>query len=315
MKIFITGATGFVGSHLARRCVQDRHEVHLLLRAASDPWRIRDVLANAKIHTADLTDAVALKTIVNAIHPDVIFHLATHSIYGAHPVVGQDTEIIRMNFLATRALMDTLNDIPYSCFINTGSSSEYGAKQFSMKETDACEPLNVYGVAKCAATLYGQYLAKTQKKPIITLRLFSPFGQYDDAKRLIPHAIREALGNHQLSLGNPRAARDYVFIDDVIDAYMHAFRNVRTSAGEIFNIGSGEQQTIKNIVSTVLRVMGSASSVSWGAKTMPVWDSEYWQADIAKAETMLGWKPKHTFEEGIEKTIAWFRENMHYYKI
>lgn len=315
MRIFITGATGFVGSHLARRCVQDGHDVHLLLRAASDPWRIQDILAKAETHIADLTDAGALKTIVNAIHPDVIFHLATHSIYGAHPAMGQDTDIIRMNFLATRALMDALNDIPYSCFINTGSSSEYGVKQSPMKETDACEPLNVYGVAKCAATLYGQYLAKTQKKPIITLRLFSPFGPYDDDKRLIPYVVREAFENHPLSLGNPHVARDYIFIDDVIDVYMHALRNARICAGEIFNIGSGRQQTVEDTVSAVLLATESTSIVSWGAKIMPIWDSEYWQADIAKTERILGWKPKHTFEEGLDKTIAWFQKNMHYYKV
>lgn len=316
MKIFITGGTGFVGSHLARRCVRDGHEVHLLFRAASDPWRIRDILANIKTHIADLADADALKKIMADASPDAIFHLATQNIYGAQNNQASDNDIIRTNFLGTVNLMQAADAIPYSCFINTGSPAEYGVRRepISMKETDACEPVHAYGATKCAAAIFGHYLAKTRNKPIITLRLFLPYGPFGDAKRLIPHAILSALQNRDLNLGNPKTGRDYAYIDDVISAYMLGLEKAREYAGEIFNIGGGKQYTLENTVRIILEKTKSPVSVSWNTKPAAEWDSEFYEADIAKAKRMLGWQPKHTFEEGIEKTIAWFKENMRYYQ-
>lgn len=317
MKIFITGATGFVGSHLARRCIQDGNDVHLLLRAASDPWRIQDIFAKTKTYIADLADADALKKIMAVVQPDAIFHLATHSIYGAQNVQGSDNEIIATNFLGTVNLMQAANEIPYSCFINTGSPAEYGVRRepIPMKETEACEPVHAYGATKCAAALFGHYLAKTRNKPIITLRLFLPYGPFGDAKRLIPHAILSALHNRDLRLGSAKAARDYIYIDDVVDAYMVGLEKAKEYRGEIFNIAGGKQYTLEDTVRIILEKTKSPISVHWNTKPAAEWDSEFYEADITKAEIMLGWKPKRTFEEGLEKTIAWFRENGYYYKI
>lgn len=317
MKIFITGATGFVGSHLARRCVRDGHEVHLLLRAASDLWRIKDAVAKVKTHIADLTDAVALKKIMADARPDAIFHLATHSIYGAQNHQGNDEDIIKTNFLGTVNLMQAADEIHYSCFINTGSPAEYGVRHTPtpMKETDACEPVHAYGATKCAAAIFGHYLAKTRRKPIITLRLFLPYGPFGDAKRLIPHAILSALQNRDLNLGSAATARDYVYIDDVVEAYMSGLEKAKKCKGEIFNIAGGKQYTLKDTVRIILEKTKSPISVHWNTKPAAEWDSEFYEADITKAKTILGWKPRHTLDEGIEKTIAWFKENMYYYKM
>lgn len=317
MKIFITGGTGFVGSHLARRSVQDGHKVHLLFRAASDPWRIKNILPNIKTHIADLADANALKKIMEAVRPDAIFHLATHNIYGAQNDQGSDDDIIKTNFLGTVNLMQAADEIPYSCFINTGSPAEYGVRYTAtpMKETDACEPVHAYGATKCAAAIFGHYLGKTRHKPIITLRLFLPFGPWSDEKRLIPHAILSALNNRDLKLGSAKAARDYVYIDDVVNAYMAGLEKAKEYGGEIFNIGGGKQYTLEDTVRVILEKTKSPISVYWNAKPAAEWDSEFYEADIAKAKQMLDWEPKHAFEEGLDKTIAWFKENMRYYQI
>jgi nucleoside-diphosphate-sugar epimerase len=316
MKIFITGGTGFVGSHLVRRSVQDGHEVHVLLRPSSRTWRIDDVLSRVKKHVADLADHEVLKKIMTEVRPDGIFHLATHNIYGAQNTQGSDNDIIKTNFLGTVNLLQAAENIPYSCFVNTGSPAEYGVRRepIPMKETDSCEPVHSYGATKCAATIFGHYFAKTRKKPIVTLRLFLPYGPFSDAKRLIPHAILSALQNRALNLGSAKTARDYVYIDDVIDAYMACLTKAQKHEGEIFNIGGGRQYTLEDTARIILEKMGASIPVSWNTKPAAEWDSEFYEADITKAKEMLGWQPKYTFEEGIEKTIAWFREHSDMYK-
>lgn len=313
-KALVTGATGFVGSNLVRRLIAENYEVHILVRQDSNQWRLSDISGQLQEHLVDLSEVEKLRQVVKEIKPQAIFHLAAFSIYSAYTKEENEKGIIDTNFLGLVNLLNACNEIDYKVFINTGSSSEYGLKKAPMKETDLCQPVNVYGIAKLAATLYSSYIAKIQNKPVVTLRLFSPFGPYDDGKRLIPHVVKHALNKNDVEVNNSEVVRDYIYIDDLVDLYLQVanFSNIEGIKGEIFNVGSGQEVRIGKVVEEITKLTDSKIQVKWKNQKRD-WESEVWQADIAKTSQTFNWQPKHSLTQGLEKTISWFKNNLGYY--
>jgi nucleoside-diphosphate-sugar epimerase len=169
----ITGASGFIGSVLLRRLVEQKQEVHLILRKESKRWRIADLLDKVTIHYSDLSKVTELIEIVKKVKPNIIYHLATN---GAYSYQKDANQIIETNILGTWNLLQACNTVDYDLFVNTGSSSEYGSKQFAMRETDIVEPNSYYAVTKCAQTLLCSHIAKQEHRPIVTIRPFSVYG-------------------------------------------------------------------------------------------------------------------------------------------
>ena len=307
----VTGATGFIGSNLARRLLYDGYETHILSRDIDRAWRVRDILSDLHAHEIDLRDMDGLKKVVVEVKPDYIFHLAIGGVYS-----GPDLSVralFETNLIGTIYLLEASDKIDYKAFVNTGSSGEYGKKDTVMKETDMCVPANSYGVTKYAATLYASLIAKTKNKPIVTLRPFSPFGPYEDPNRLIGYAVRTALKGEELLIASPNSVRDFIYVEDIADAYMKCLAVAIKHQGEIFNIGSGREVAIKTVIDKIMELSGSKSLVRWNIKPPSLGESPHWQADISKAKSCLDWEPRHSLAEGLQKTIAWFNKNGHFY--
>ena len=311
-KVLVTGATGFVGANLVRRVLQQGYDVHIFTRASSNKWRLADVMSKLNDYTVDLVQTGKLKALIRHVKPDIIFHLAASGIYGGVNLT--ERKLIENNFWGTVNLVNACRDIDYKCFVNTGSSSEYGPKKHPMKETDVCEPINMYGITKCAATLYGSFVAKTEGKPIIGLRLFSPYGPYDDKTRLVVYSIVNALQNNDLNLANPDAVRDYIYVEDILNLYLKIIDRAYELKGEVFNVGGGSQTTISYIVGKVIELTQSKSKVNWGVAGGRRWDTERWEADIEKTSKAFDWKPTYSIEEGLKNTVDWFRNNLYFYQ-
>lgn len=311
-EVLVTGATGFVGSNLVRRLISQNFQVHILIRKTSKPGRISDISTKLKTYEVDLVEAVKLKKIVQKINPKIIFHLAAKSIFSSQKEDNHQ-EIIKSNFLGTVNLIQALQDVDYQCFANIGSSSEYGIKNHPMRESDVCQPVNVYGVSKLSSTVFAQMIANIYQKPIITLRLFSPFGPFDDQRRLIANTIVSALKNRDLFLTQPSVVRDYIFVDDVVNACLVCISKTSKFSEEIFNIGSGQQQTIGEVVTKITKLTNSKSRLLWGKLPVINLEPKIWQADLTKTEKLLGWKPKYSLDEGILKTVEWFKKNLDLY--
>ena len=305
-KIFITGATGFVGSWLVRRLTEDGEDVSILVRNKKLNARLQSVSTKIKIYEGDL-QSDSLEKIVDSIKPTIVFHLAAN---GALPSQSLTTvDAIDTNLKGVMRLINAVKKHDIKLFINTGSSSEYGIKNAPMLETDVLVPINDYGFSKAAATLYCQKVALTESLPIITLRLFSPYGYQDDPKRLVSFVINKALNNEPISLSSKTNVRDFIFIEDVISAYMQTLE-MNIKPGEIVNIGSGEQHRTYDIVKHIIALTNSKSNLLWGE--MPVQsrqiEPKIWKADISKAKEILHWQPKFTIEEGLEKTIRQYKQ-------
>jgi len=307
LKALVTGATGFIGSNLLRALVSNNFETHVAIRKESDVRRISEVLDQVEVHYCDLTDRVRVKRMVHETKPPMIFHLAA---CGATPHQKEKMKMMNANFMGTVNLVDACLESGFECFINTGSSSEYGTKLEPMKETDLLEPIDDYGVSKAAATLYCQSVARNHDLKMFTLRLFSPYGYFEDSNRLVPYLVRSCLTDEPVVLHNPRAVRDFVFVEDVVNAYLGAASNAdKIMSGEIFNVGSGKQHRVQDVFDIVRRTTcyEKKAKVSNDKSVRPGDRAIMWKANIAKIKKNLGWEATTTLPEGIEKTVSWFK--------
>ena len=311
MKILITGATGFVGSNFAYKFIELGHEINLIIRQESDFWRIEPIKDRVKLHYVDLNNAEDLEKFIFDLKPEIILHFAT---YGAYQGRQQDVKLtIDTNLLGTINLINACGKTDFKCFINTGSSSEYGAKDEPMKETDILEPNNLYGATKAAAAIYAQFMAKKSDLPIVTMRLFSPYGSFEEGSRLIPSIIKSYLTNIELNIVSSDSVRDFIFMDDAVSAYLKAIEKIDFAKGHIFNIGAGVQYSFKELADTVKKITNSDLEPKYGAIKSNQYEPKMWVADISKAKKMLGWEPKFSLEDGLKKDIEWFNKNLALY--
>jgi nucleoside-diphosphate-sugar epimerase len=304
-KVFITGATGFIGSNLTRRSLERGAEVFINIRKTSDTWRIRDILDDVDVIPVDITEYAKLKDFLKEIRPDIIFHTAT---YGGNAGQKNTEKIIKTNFIGTVNLLRSSRDINPDLFVNTGSSSEYGIKDSAITESCLLEPVTEYGASKAAATLYCQTIACTEKLPVVTLRLFSPYGRYEQKSRLVPSLILAALQKINPRITSRQFVRDFIFIEDVLDAY-EAVINIKNAPGKIFNIGSGQQHSVGEVADMIVELLGNEVTYEVG---MPqAWKNEpsFWQADIQRSKAELDWEPKYSLRKGLAATIDWFKLN------
>lgn len=305
-KTLLTGGTGFVGANLARRLLRDGHAVHLLVRPGYKPWRIESIRGDVRLHELDPGDPDAVARLVGAIRPDWIFHLAAHGAYSWQDDLAQ---IVRTNFLNTIHLVNACINIGFEAFIHTGSSSEYGFKDHAPAEDEWIEPNSHYAVTKASATLFCRYTAQNRRMNLITLRLYSVFGPFEDPDRLMPALIRHGLKGELPPLANPDTARDYVYADDVCEACARAARTPPGESGAVYNVGSGVQTTLREVIEVARRVLHIAAEPHWGSLPARKWDTSVWVADHRKIQTELGWHPRFNFEQGFRRMVEWYRDS------
>lgn len=303
-RVLVTGGTGFVGANLVRRLLRDGHEVHLLVRPQHAAWRIEEIRRDVQLHVLDMADAASVVKTVGDIKPEWIFHLAAHGAYSWQTDVA---EIFQTNLISTTHLLESCLKTGFESFVHTGSSSEYGFKDHAPAETEWVDPNSHYAVAKAAATSYCRYTAQARRLNVTTLRLYSAYGPFEEAKRLMPTLIRRGLRGEWPPLVNPDTARDYIYVEDVCDACLLAAQTAPREWGEVYNLGTGRQTTLREVVEIARRVLEIKADPQWGTMPARIWDTSVWVANSQKIQADLGWKPRHTFEEGFAKMVAWQR--------
>lgn len=310
-KVLITGVTGFIGANLARYFLEKGAEIFVFTRKTSDKWRIRNILGNISEYPVDLKDTAKLEKIIKKIKPQIVIHTA---VYGGYLFQNDTSKIVEANFTGAVNLINALKGIRFELFINTGSSSEYGIKSKPMKESDLLEPFSGYGVTKAASELYCHAVARKENIPVVTLRLFSPYGYYEDKNRLVSSVILSCLKFKNPKLSSPDSVRDFIFIEDVVNAYKKVIDNKDRIKGEVFNIGSGKQRRVEDVVKNIVKLIGNKVKPKWGKIANSRQEPKCWQADISKARRLLSWEPGFSLSQGLEKDINWFKKNIALYK-
>lgn len=315
-KILITGGTGFMGANLVHKLSSSsKNQIHLLTRNSSNYWRINNIQEKLNIHKVDLLEQKKIERIVKKINPEIVFHMAVYGIRGSENDICKTVE---NNILGTINLFSALeNSNNLKRIVNIGTQSEYGLKtnNRSCLETDPLKPITSYGIAKTAQTHFANFYF-LKKLPVVTLRVFSPFGKYEDKGRLTTDIMLSLVNNTQLTISSPFITRDFIFIDDVINALIIASKKPKID-GEIFNIGSGHKYMIKEIIELSPNASQLKSNILFSETKKRPFDQMGGKglvANINKANKILGWKPKFSIKDGLKKSYEWFEENNYLYR-
>ena len=303
-RALLTGAGGFVGACLARRLLADGWRVELLVRPGSDPWRLQDLRGDAAIRKVDLRDATAAARAVKEADAEWIFHLAAH---GAYSWQTDPRGIVETNLLGTLNVAEAAVAHGFAAFVHAGSSSEYGYKDHAPSEDEAPEPNSHYAVAKVAATLLCRHLADAHDLHLATLRLSSVYGQWEDPRRLVPTLISRGMAGELPALVAPDTGRDFVHVEDVCDAFVVVAERPVAGSSRIYNVGSGRQSTLRELVEVARATLGIAAEPEWGSHQPRRWDTQVWVSDPGKIERELGWRARRELADGFAETAEWLR--------
>ena len=302
-KSLVTGATGFIGANLVRRLLRDGHEVYALTRESSDWTRLEALRDQIRTVQCLVTDTNAVAETIRKVKPDLVFHLASTRF---NPPVKPSVHL-DVNVLGTLNILESLQALPDTRLIFSGSTAAYGSGAH-MSEDLPFLPGSVFGASKASASILMQTYVRLYGLHAVELRLFTPYGPWESAKRLIPHTILSALAGNDIALTSGEQERDFIFVDDVVDAMITA-ATVDIAPGTVINIGSGSGTSVKNVTSTILELMGNPVEILLGS--LPTRSDEIMtmSANITSAHKILRWTPRTDLTDGLVKTIAWFTKN------
>ena len=309
LSVLVTGGSGFVGANLLRELVRRGNHPTALLRPSSSTWRLRALDSDVHCLGVDVTDAGAVRDACHAAKPDVVIHAATYGAYGWQ----QDFDTIaRVTLGGTRNVLDAAKASGARLFINLGSSSEYGPKSHPMAETDPALPDRDYGLCKLAQTHLCRNFSNSAMR-VITLRLFSAYGPWEPAGRLVPNLLAAGLQGSRFSGSDPRIARDFVWVGDVCDVVLD-FQSLAGCDESVLNVGTGTQTELGELVRVAEDVLASRIEVEWCADRRNDWDATTWCADTTLSRRILERVPQTEVSDGIRSLTQWFRHNLHHYQ-
>jgi UDP-glucose 4-epimerase len=305
MRALVTGAGGFVGANLVTHLLDRDHEVAAVVRPGGEPWRLVAHDDEIELVECDLADPVAVEQMAVNQKPDVIFHLAAHGAYSWQ----QDlAKMLAVNLGSTQALLDAALRLD-ARLINAGSSSEYGYKDHAPSEDEIARPNSHYAVTKLAATHLCQLAADKHGVRAITLRLYSIYGPWEEPGRLIPTLVRAARAGSWPPLVDPSIARDFVWVDDACQAFLLAADASAAEPGAVFNIASGAQTTLGELVATAAEVFHVTTQPTWGSMQQRAWDTSVWVGDPTRARRELEWQVTTALPGALTEVGRWFDEH------
>ena len=307
-RVLVTGATGFIGSHLVRRLLEEGAEVHAFIRKDSRTFRIDDVARRLIIWHGDLTNESSVISCIKNTRPQIVFHLATYRN------VERDLKLfpsmIDINIKGTVNLIKAILEekISLECFINTGTCEEYGNAQVPFQEDMREIPVSPYSASKVAVTYFCQMMHNTMNLPIMTLRPFLAYGPQQAADMFIPSLIYHCLIRKDFPMTAGDQTREFNYVDDIVEAYILA-AGCQKAMGEIVNIGNSMEYKIKDVAKKIVAMMGHPIRLLIGALPKRAGETEHFFCSNEKARRLLGWEPKTLLDAGLSKTIEWYRHN------
>lgn len=304
-SILVTGGAGFIGSHLTKRLLSLNAKVSVVVKYKSiiDSVRLSSVWEDVAIIEADLRNIDSLRQLKNQSY-DIIFHLAAYNHVGDSFL--HVNEALISNAVSTANLLEFAPE--YGRFVYLSSSEVYGYQDSVPFHEDLIpHPISPYSIGKYAGELYSRMKRHQTNKPIVCVRPFNTFGPYQSERAVIPELIIKSLRNVPIETTEGNQTREFNYVDNIIDGFI-AVAKVEPLPGQIINIGSKQEITICDLVRKIHKLSDSKSELRIGS--LPYRPTEIWRmyADNTMAEKILDWKPRISFEEGLERTIDWFRK-------
>lgn len=216
--------------------------------------------------------------------------------------------MISTNLVATINLVEAAMAYGFEAFVHTGSSSEYGVKNHAPAEDELPEPNSHYAVTKAAATMYCRHMARAHELDLRVLRLYSVYGPWEEPTRLMPRVVVRGLRGGWPPMANPSTARDYVYIEDVVDAFLATAAAPAQEPGAVYNVGTGIQTSLLEVTEVAQDELPITVKPQWGAMADRAWDAGTWVADPSAALKGTGWASRHDLASGLHSFVSWLRE-------
>lgn len=312
MKILVTGGAGFIGSEFVRQAVKSGIYTVVVdkLTYAGDLLRLKEVEEKIRFYKADISNKEFIEYIFKAEKPDTVVHWAAESHVDRS--ILDPSPFIDANVKGTSVLLDTAKNNNVKLFINIATDEVYGelGESGQFYEATPLNPNSPYSVSKTAADMLGRSYYRTYGFPVITLRPSNNYGWWQYPEKLIPVVILKALNNEPIPVyGQGLNIREWLFVSDCADAVFSIIS--KGKPGEIYNIGSGQEKRNIEVVKAILAILKKPESLITYVKDRPGHDFRY-SLNTYKIEKEIGWKAKIHFEEGIEKTVKWYLDNLNW---
>jgi dTDP-glucose 4,6-dehydratase len=319
-KVLVTGAGGFIGSHLAEELVRQGEDVRAFVRYNSRDERglleelPKDIQNQIEVVPGDLKDPDGVKKAVQGCHK--IFHLgaliAIPYSY-VHPF-----DFIQTNVVGTAHLLNAcLNHETLDRIVLTSTSEVYGTAQYiPIDEKHPLQAQSPYAASKIAADKLAESYHLSFGLPIATIRPFNTFGPRQSLRAIIPTIISQAIDGKGIRLGNLKPRRDFLFVRDTVQGFVQVGR-CEEAVGKVINIGAGADISIEELVKKILDQMGKGMEIEVEDRRIRPEKSEVMQllSDTRLAKELFGWAPRYPLEDGLKETIEWYRKNLSRFKV
>jgi NAD dependent epimerase/dehydratase len=319
MTVLVTGAGGFIGSHLVEALLRKGHAVRALVRYNSRArWGYLEDLGldfkkRLDIHLGDVTDPYFVRGLLDEC--EVVFHLA--ALIGIPYSYYAPASYVSTNVAGTLNILEAGRQCKPRRIIVTSTSEVYGTARYTpIDESHPLQAQSPYAASKIAADKLAESYFCSFDLPVVTLRPFNTYGPRQSARAVIPTVLTQALVERdEIHLGNLGPRRDLTFVEDTVHAFLLAAETPNID-GEIIHFGQGEAFSVEEVARRCLAIVGSQARIESTTERRRPEKSEVGvlMCDATKARRLLGWKPKVSLEEGLRRTSDYLRDNVHRYR-
>jgi nucleoside-diphosphate-sugar epimerase len=298
-SVLVTGASGFVGRAVLPRLAAEGYEVHAVARR---PWPAEP--AGVRTHAADLMDGAQVEALLDAVRPARLLHLAWYTAPGGFWSSERNLDWVEASLRLLRAFAAAGGERA----VVAGTCAEYDLTQGRCsEEATPRRPASLYGACKDALHEIAAAHAATAGHSLAWARLFHPYGPAERPERLVPSVVQRLLARRPVELSHGRQRRDFVFVEDVAAALV---RLVGSRLEGAVNVGSGEATSVRAVVEAIAERVGGSADVRFGARGEAEHEPPLVVADVTRLRGELGWVPGVALDEGIDRTVSWWRARL-----
>lgn len=317
-QILVTGAGGFIGSHLVERLVRDGHRVRAFVHYNSrNDWGNLELAEPAlrrevEVVTGDVVDPFSVRQAMRGV--ELVYHLSSLIAIPYSYIAPQS--YAQTNVLGAINVLQAARDEGVARVVHTSTSECYGtARYVPIDEAHPLQGQSPYSASKIGADMIAESYWRSFGLQVSTIRPFNTFGPRQSARAVIPTIIAQALAGGPIKLGSLAPTRDMNYVDDTVDGFV-AVGSHAAAVGEVVNIGSGREIGIGALARLIVEIAGSKSEVVEDAQRIrpPHSEVERLLCDATKARKLLGWAPQVGLEEGLRRSIDWFSRHLDRYK-
>lgn len=302
MRVLVTGAAGFIGSHLTRRVVQEGHEVWAAILPGESADRLTDVLDRLSVVAADLRDAHAVRELVSAARPECAIHLAWYAVPGQYWTAPENLDCVAMSLNLAQALAT----VACRRLVAAGSCAEYDWDYgFLSEDITPLRPRTLYGACKNATRQILQVYCRQLSMSFAWTRFFYLYGPSEVRARLVPSVILALLRGQTARCTDGNQMRDFLCVEDVASS---VWAVAKSELEGPVNIGSGQPTKVRELVAILGRILQGSERIAFGAVPTDPAEPPCLFADVRKLRQSTGWAPAWTLEDGLRHTVDWWRD-------